>query len=133
MAMEVIMPQLGEGVIEGTIAGWLKKEGDAVEQYEPILEIETDKVTTEATAEIAGTLLKILVAEGETVPVGAVLAVIGESGEEVGEMAEIAPVKAAPNSEACGCPSGQRWTRAASRAALHRSRQSGRRPHRRGT
>jgi 2-oxoglutarate dehydrogenase E2 component (dihydrolipoamide succinyltransferase) len=98
MAIEVIMPQLGEGVIEGTIAGWLKKEGDAVEQYEPILEIETDKVTTEATAEIAGTLLKILVAEGETVPVGAVLAVIGESGEEVGEIAETAPVKAVPNS-----------------------------------
>jgi pyruvate/2-oxoglutarate dehydrogenase complex dihydrolipoamide acyltransferase (E2) component len=93
------MPQLGEGVIEGTIAGWLKKEGDAVEQYEPILEIETDKVTTEATAEIAGTLLKILVPEGETVPVGTVLALVGDSGEEVGETAEIAPVKVAPNSK----------------------------------
>jgi hypothetical protein len=58
MATQVIMPQLGESVFEGTIATWLKKEGDTVDLYEPILEIETDKVTTEATAEVAGTLLK---------------------------------------------------------------------------
>jgi 2-oxoglutarate dehydrogenase E2 component (dihydrolipoamide succinyltransferase) len=83
MATKIIMPQLGEGVIEGTIASWLKNEGDAVELYEPILEIETDKVTTEATAEVAGTLLKILVAEGQTVEVGTVLAIIGESGDVI--------------------------------------------------
>ena len=100
MATEVIMPQLGEGVIEGTVANWLKKEGDAVEQYEPILEIETDKVTTEATAEIAGTLLKILVSEGETVPVGTVLALVGESGEEIEERAGVAPAEAVPAREA---------------------------------
>ena len=83
MATEVLMPQLGESVFEGTIAVWLKKEGDTVDLYEPILEIETDKVTTEATAEVAGTLLKILIPEGETVEVGTVLAFIGEAGEKV--------------------------------------------------
>jgi len=77
------MPQLGEAVIEGTIAQWLKQQGDRVEQFEPLLEIETDKVTTEATAESAGTLLKILIPAGETVEVGTVLAIIGEPGEEV--------------------------------------------------
>lgn len=81
MATKVIMPELGESVIEGTISKWLKEEGDQVDQYEPILEIETDKVTTEATAELAGTLLKIMVPEGETVSVGAVLAYIGQPGE----------------------------------------------------
>jgi 2-oxoglutarate dehydrogenase E2 component (dihydrolipoamide succinyltransferase) len=88
MATEVLMPQLGESVFEGTIAAWLKKEGDPVELYEPLLEIETDKVTTEATAEIAGTLLKILVNEGETVEVGTVLAYIGKPGEKVDGQAE---------------------------------------------
>ncbi len=101
MAIEVVMPEMGEGVIEGTISRWLKQEGDRVEEFEPILEIETDKVTTEATAEDAGTLLKIYVAEGETVPVGTVLALIGEPGEalpdEVGEAAgeEAAPARTA--------------------------------------
>ena len=75
------MPSLGESVFEGTIATWLKREGESVDQYEPILEIETDKVTTEATAEVAGTLLKIVVPEGSTVEVGTVLAYIGQPGE----------------------------------------------------
>ena len=83
MATKITMPEMGEGVIEGTIGRWLKQVGDTVEQYEPILEIETDKVTTEATAETAGTLLEILVAEGETVEVGSVLAYIGQPGESV--------------------------------------------------
>ena len=87
MATKVVMPEMGEGVIEGTVAQWLKEEGEPIEEFEPILEIETDKVTTEATAEIAGTLLKIYVAEGETVPVGTVLALIGEPGEEAPEAA----------------------------------------------
>lgn len=82
MATKVIMPGMGEGIIEGTVAQWLKAEGETIEEFEPILEIETDKVTTEATAETTGTLLKIYVEEGETVPVGTVLALIGEPGEE---------------------------------------------------
>ncbi len=85
MAIEIVMPRLGEGVIEGLIARWLKAEGDRVEEYEPILEIETDKVTTEATAEAAGVLLRILVPEGQTVPVGTVLAYIGQPDEAVRE------------------------------------------------
>ncbi len=88
MATEVVMPSLGESVFEGTIAAWLKQEGDRVEQYEPILEIETDKVTTEATAEVAGTLLKVLVPEGTTVEVGTVLAYIGQPDEEIDESLE---------------------------------------------
>lgn len=88
MAAEIIMPSLGESVFEGTIAKWLKQEGDEVKQYEPILEIETDKVTTEATAEISGTLLKIMVSEGETVEVGTVLAYVGNPGEEIPESDE---------------------------------------------
>ena len=83
MATQLIMPEMGEGVIEGTVARWLKAEGETVEQYEAVLEIETDKVTTEATAEEGGTLLKIMVPEGETVPVGAVLAIIGQPGEAI--------------------------------------------------
>src|SRR5687767_3145831 len=85
MATKVIMPSMGEGVNEGTIARWLKKEGDRVEKYEPILEIETDKVTTEATAEVAGVLLKIHVPEGTTVEAGTILAEIGAPGEQVGD------------------------------------------------
>jgi 2-oxoglutarate dehydrogenase dihydrolipoamide succinyltransferase (E2 component) len=88
MATKITMPEMGEGVIEGTIGRWLKQVGDKVAQYEPLLEIETDKVTTEATAETAGTLLKILVSEGETVEVGTVLAYIGEPGESVNGEAE---------------------------------------------
>ena len=83
MISKVIMPEMGEGVVEGTIARWLVKEGDFVKQYDPILEIETDKVTTEATAEDAGTILKICEQEGATVDVGTVLAYIGEPGDEL--------------------------------------------------
>ena len=103
MATEVIMPRLGEGVIEGTIARWLKNEGDPVAQYEPILEIETDKVTTEATAEISGTLLKIVVAEGETVAVDTILAYIGEADEPIGSSGQ-QPAMAAVESGSNGAP-----------------------------
>jgi 2-oxoglutarate dehydrogenase E2 component (dihydrolipoamide succinyltransferase) len=96
MATEIIMPVLGEGVIEGQIARWLKKEGDKVKRFEPLLEIETDKVTTEATAEVEGVLLQILVAEGETVPVGTVLAYLGTAGEAVAESASPQPIASAP-------------------------------------
>ncbi|GAB4409019.1 MAG: dihydrolipoamide acetyltransferase family protein [Anaerolineae bacterium] len=83
MPTKVIMPQMGESVVEGTVGRWLKREGDAVEQYEPIVEVETDKVTSEVTASASGTLLKIYVGEGRTVPAGTVLALIGQPGEDV--------------------------------------------------
>lgn len=94
MATEIVMPHMGEGVIEGTVGKWLKAEGDAVAQYEPVLEIETDKVTTEATAESAGILLKILVPEGETVPVGTVLAYLGQPDESLPDAPAAQPAAA---------------------------------------
>ena len=83
MKVEVKIPSLGESVSEATISQWLKQEGDSVKQYEPVLEVETDKVTTEVVAESAGVILKIMVAAGETVPVGNVLAFIGAAGERL--------------------------------------------------
>lgn len=94
MATEVIMPSLGESVFEGMIAAWLKDEGDKVEQFEPILEIETDKITTEATAEVPGVLLKILVPVGETVSVGTVLAYIGDPEENIDSLVDVKPDEA---------------------------------------
>lgn len=90
MAHKMIMPEMGEGVIEGTISKWLKQVGDPVEQYEPVLEIETDKVTTEAIAEVGGYLLEQRFAEGDVAPVGAVLAYIGEKDEVVEEKSTVA-------------------------------------------
>ena len=74
--MDVIMPQLGETVEEGTVAVWHKKEGDRVAIDELLVEIETDKVATEVPSLVAGTLSKILVGAGETVKVGTALAII---------------------------------------------------------
>lgn len=83
MASTVTLPEMGEGVIEGTLARWLVKEGDRIEQYAPIAEVETDKVTTETTSESAGVVLKLCVNEGDTIPVGTVLAYIGDPGERI--------------------------------------------------
>ena len=81
MAHQVIMPQMGESVAEGTIVRWLKKVGDTVERDEPIFEITTDKVDAEIPAPEAGVLLEIRTQEGETVEVGVVVAILGEAGE----------------------------------------------------
>jgi 2-oxoglutarate dehydrogenase E2 component (dihydrolipoamide succinyltransferase) len=80
---------MGEGVIEGTLARWLVKEGDRIEKYAPIAEVETDKVTTETTSDAAGVILKLCVREGETIPVGTVLAYVGEAGERVAENGDV--------------------------------------------
>lgn len=85
MATRVIMPKLGESIVEGTVNAWLKQEGDEIEEYEGLLDVETDKVTTEVPSPASGTMLKILIPEGETVEVGTVLAWIGEPGEEIPE------------------------------------------------
>jgi pyruvate dehydrogenase E2 component (dihydrolipoamide acetyltransferase) len=77
MPTDVVMPQMGESITEGTIAKWLKKVGDTVAQDEPLLEISTDKVDAEIPAPVAGTLSEIRFAEGETVDVNTVIAVIG--------------------------------------------------------
>jgi 2-oxoglutarate dehydrogenase E2 component (dihydrolipoamide succinyltransferase) len=83
MVTVVTMPQLGESVVEGTVARWLKAPGDPVDKFEPLLEIATDKIDTEIPAPASGTLLAIIAQEGETVAVGGVLAHIGEPGEAV--------------------------------------------------
>src|SRR5512135_2069074 len=74
------MPQLGESVAEGTIGKWLKKPGDHVDKYEPLLEVITDKVNAEVPSPVAGTLREILVEEGATVPNNAEIAVIDGGG-----------------------------------------------------
>jgi 2-oxoisovalerate dehydrogenase E2 component (dihydrolipoyl transacylase) len=81
MATEIKMPQLGESVTEGTVGRWLKQPGDPVAKYEPLLEVITDKVDSEVPAPLAGTLLEILVPEGETVRVGTVIARLGTAEE----------------------------------------------------
>jgi 2-oxoglutarate dehydrogenase E2 component (dihydrolipoamide succinyltransferase) len=81
MSVEVVMPQMGESITEGTVSKWLKKVGDKIEKDEAILEISTDKVDAEVPSPGAGTLLEIRHNEGDTVEVGTVLAVIGAEGE----------------------------------------------------
>jgi pyruvate/2-oxoglutarate dehydrogenase complex dihydrolipoamide acyltransferase (E2) component len=82
-AVDVVMPQMGVSVSEGTITKWLKQEGETVEADEPLLEISTDKVDTEVPSPGSGVLQQILVSEGETVDVGTKLAVIAPEGAEV--------------------------------------------------
>jgi 2-oxoglutarate dehydrogenase E2 component (dihydrolipoamide succinyltransferase) len=77
---DITLPQLGETVTEGTITKWFKKVGDTVAADEPLFEVSTDKVDTEVPSPISGTLTEIRVAEGETVPVGTVIAVVGVAG-----------------------------------------------------
>jgi len=79
---DVVMPQMGESIAEGTIVRWIKKVGDSVDKDEPLFEISTDKVDAEIPAPAAGVLLEIAVKDGETVPVNSVVAKIGAKGEE---------------------------------------------------
>ncbi|MDI1241623.1 MAG: 2-oxoglutarate dehydrogenase, E2 component, dihydrolipoamide succinyltransferase [bacterium] len=81
MSVEVVMPQMGESITEGTVSKWLKAVGDKIEKDEAILEISTDKVDAEVPSPSAGTLLEIRHKEGETVEVGTVLAMVGAEGE----------------------------------------------------
>ncbi|MDN3203523.1 dihydrolipoamide acetyltransferase family protein [Algoriphagus sediminis] len=84
-SVEMLMPKMGESIVEGTVLTWLKKEGDSIEEDESVLEVATDKVDTEVPATHQGTLKKILVKEGEVVAVGAPIAVIETSGEASSE------------------------------------------------
>ncbi len=79
-ATEVVMPQMGESITEGTVSKWLKAVGDKIEKDEPLLEISTDKVDAEVPSPVAGQLLEIRAAEGETVEVGAVVGLVGAEG-----------------------------------------------------
>lgn len=84
MAVQVVMPQLGESVEEGTITKWLKSTGDSVAEFDPLIEVNTDKVDTEIPSPASGVLLEILVTEGETVKAGTLLAWIGQPDEKAG-------------------------------------------------
>src|SRR3954467_13357336 len=83
MSTNVVMPQMGESIAEGTIVRWIKKVGDNVDRDEPLFEISTDKVDAEIPSPGAGVLTEIKVKEGETVPVNAVVAVIGSAAADV--------------------------------------------------
>src|SRR5438132_11902654 len=84
MATDVVMPQMGESIAEGTIVRWIKKVGDEVDRDEPLFEISTDKVDAEIPSPAAGVVSEIRVKEGETVPVNSVVAVIGAAGAGAG-------------------------------------------------
>ena len=96
--VDVVMPQMGVSVSEGTITKWLKAAGEEIQADEPLLEISTDKVDTEVPSPGSGVVTQILVAEGETVEVGTKLAVIG--GEAGGAKAEAPPVPEPATQEA---------------------------------
>ncbi|MDQ3069732.1 MAG: 2-oxo acid dehydrogenase subunit E2 [Acidobacteriota bacterium] len=102
MAHEVLMPQMGESIAEGTIVRWIKKVGDAVDRDEPLFEISTDKVDAEIPSPAAGVLIEIHVKEGETVPVNSVVALVGQAGEksQSGETAGAGVAGGAPEASA---------------------------------
>ena len=110
--IDVVMPQMGVSVSEGTITKWLKQPGDTIAQDEPLLEISTDKVDTEVPSPGEGIVAEILVAEGETVEVGTLLAVIAPAGAPVAEPVA-PPVPAAPEPVAVEPPAASAPTIAA--------------------
>src|SRR4051794_9484792 len=97
---DVVMPQMGESIVEGTLTKWLKKPGERVERDEPLFEISTDKVDTEIPSPAAGTLSEVLVQEGATVGINTIVARIDEGGG-----AAAAP--AAPAAEAAAPPAAE--------------------------
>ena len=97
--IDVVMPQMGESIVEGTLTKWLKKPGERVERDEPLFEISTDKVDTEIPAPAAGTLSEVLVEEGKTVAIHTVVAKIDEAGAAAGAAAA-APGPGSRGSEA---------------------------------
>src|SRR5262245_7852461 len=109
------MPQLGESVAEGTIGEWLKKPGDHVAKYEPLLEVITDKVNAEVPSPFEGTLTQILVEEGATVPNNAEIAVIEEAGAAAA--ATVAAPAASAKAEAASAPESPAKVEAAPRRA----------------
>src|SRR6266704_939722 len=97
MAVDIVMPQMGESIFEGTITKWLKKPGDKVERDEPLFEISTDKVDAEIPSPSAGVLKEIKVGEGQTVPIQTIVGVIDAAGSAA---ATPAPAPAKPETSA---------------------------------
>jgi pyruvate dehydrogenase E2 component (dihydrolipoamide acetyltransferase) len=106
MAVDIVMPQMGESIFEGTITKWLKKPGDKVERDEPLFEISTDKVDAEIPSPSAGVLKEIKVGEGKTVPIQTVVGVIDAASDGAGaaKAAAPAPAKAEPAKPAAQAP-----------------------------
>src|SRR5919108_4786120 len=98
--VDVLMPQMGESIAEGTLSKWLKKVGDEVKRDEPLFEISTDKVDAEIPAPAAGTLAEIKVQEGQTVPVQTLVAVLETEAGAIASKPASAPAPAAPKPEA---------------------------------
>jgi 2-oxoglutarate dehydrogenase E2 component (dihydrolipoamide succinyltransferase) len=126
MAVDVIMPQMGESIFEGTITKWLKKAGDKIERDEPLFEISTDKVDAEIPSPSAGVLKEIKVNEGETVPIQTIVAVIDADGAGAGTaeaptQGSKAPAKTEAAKPAASAPSGGGQTQAPS-APAHESK-----------
>lgn len=126
MSTKVIMPQLGESVVEGTVSRWLVQVGDQINEYDPLLEVSTDKVDSEIPAPAGGTVLHIYVEEGQTVQAGELLAVIGQPGDEVPTTPSVTPAAeaqpAAPKSgevarQTNGKPTGTRISPVVARMA----------------
>src|SRR5579872_1771066 len=103
MATDVVMPQMGESIAEGTIVRWIKKVGDTVDRDEPLFEISTDKVDAEIPSPAAGVVTEIRAKEGETVAVNSVVAVIGAAGSVAATPPPVA--KPAPAPAATSAPS----------------------------
>src|SRR5580704_2193492 len=104
MATDVVMPQMGESIFEGTITKWLKKPGDKVERDEPLFEISTDKVDAEIPSPSAGVLKEIKVNEGQTVPIQTVVAVIDGAGSAPAAAAPAPAPAKAPATQAAAAP-----------------------------
>src|SRR5947207_3136395 len=107
MSTNVVMPQMGESIAEGTIVRWIKKIGDNVDRDEPLFEISTDKVDAEIPSPAAGVLTEIKVREGETVPVNSVVATIAQAGEAPPPPAASAPAAPAAEGAAMAAASTQ--------------------------
>ncbi|MHB8381730.1 MAG: dihydrolipoamide acetyltransferase family protein [Candidatus Binataceae bacterium] len=143
MSIEVTMPQMGESVVEGTISKWLVKEGDVVTEDQPLCEISTDKVDTEIPSPGAGRIAKIVAQEGQTLPVGAALAIIEAAGAPAAApkpaskpapspIREIRPAPApAPRAESRPEPPRQESRVEAAAPALAASAEAGGEAHRR--
>ncbi|MFZ0297768.1 MAG: biotin/lipoyl-containing protein, partial [Candidatus Sulfotelmatobacter sp.] len=99
MPTDIIMPQMGESIVEGTITKWLKKPGDKVQRDEPLFEISTDKVDAEIPAPASGVLQEIKVTEGTTVGVNTVVGTIAVDGEAAAKPAKAAPAAPLPAKE----------------------------------
>src|ERR1700719_2618489 len=102
--IDVVMPQMGESIVEGTLTKWLKKTGDRVERDEPLFEISTDKVDTEIPSPVAGTLGEILVEEGKTVGINTVVGRISDGAGGAAPPAAAAPAAATPPAPAAATP-----------------------------